>query len=73
MISLLSRSLIRESLAAARALRRRLADRAGHSPAPTLLAARLQEAEHLLAGQVPHKDRAERTIAHRLGGWTFHR
>lgn len=73
MISLLSRSLIGESMAAARALRRRLADRAGRSPAPTLLAARLQEAEHLLAGQVPPDDRAEQAIARRLGGWAFHR
>lgn len=69
--SRLSRALIRESMAAARTLRR--ATQRGRSTVPALVATRLQEAEHLIAGQLPQDDRAARTIARRLGGWTFHR
>jgi len=72
-LSLLYRPLVRTVRATAR-LRRRL-DRRGKGPSlrTALLAARLQEADALIADHLRRDDQADRLIGRRLGGWAFHR
>ena len=72
--ALLSRSLIHVSIQAADETRQRLARvRKRRSLLSNLLAARLQEAEILVAGYLPSDDEATRMVGWRLGGWAFHR
>jgi hypothetical protein len=72
-LSLLAHSLARTGLATTR-LKRQL-DRHGKRPslATVLFAARLREAEGLVADHLRADDQAERLIGGRLGGWAFHR
>jgi hypothetical protein len=72
-LSLLYRSLVRTGLEVAR-MRRQL-DRRGEriSLWTVLLAARLQEADGLVADHLRPNDQADRLIGRRLGGWAFHR